>query len=234
MSQLTGTVVAELAVALPHVAAHEIASALAILAGANVFALGILRLGWIVDLIPLTALLSFMTGSALSISVGQLPGLFGITGFSTRDATYLVFIHFLQGLHRSTLDAAMGVTSLALLYMLRTGCNQSAKRWPQHKRLFFFLSTLRTVFVILLYTLISWLVNRGASSASKARFKILGVVPAGRNELSISGEAFVSHVQRSVLTPSVSQASRTLACPFSRGTCAVTSSITCQPPSSFC
>ncbi|KAL2198956.1 sulfate transporter family-domain-containing protein [Corynascus similis CBS 632.67] len=178
MSQLTGGIVADMAEALPDVPGHVIASALAILAGAIVLFIGLVRCGWIVDVISLTALSAFMTGSAINILVGQIPSMMGITGFSTRDAPYLVFIHTLQGLPRTTLDAAMGLTALAMLYLIRATCSYAAKRWPQHQRLIFFLSTLRTVFVILLYTMISWLVNRGLPQ-DQVKFKILLNVPRG-------------------------------------------------------
>ncbi|KAK3329379.1 sulfate transporter family-domain-containing protein [Apodospora peruviana] len=178
MSQLTGGIVADMKDVLPDVPAHAIASGLAILAGSIVLFIGLLRLGRIVDLIPLTALSAFMTGSAITIAVGQIPTLMGIKGFSTRDAPYLVFIHTLQGLPRTKLDAAMGLTALAMLYLIRSVCSLAAKRWPRHQRLAFFLSTLRTVFVILLYTMISWLVNRGLP-AKEVKFKILLDVPRG-------------------------------------------------------
>ncbi|KAK4144730.1 sulfate transporter family-domain-containing protein [Dichotomopilus funicola] len=178
MSQLTGGIVADLTEALPDLEPHAIASALAILAGSIVLFIGLIRCGWIVDVISLTALSAFMTGSAINIAVGQIPTMMGISGFSTRDAPYLVFIHTLQGLPRTTLDAAMGLTALALLYIIRAACSYAAKRWPQHQRLAFFLSTLRTVFVILLYTMISWLVNRGLPE-KQVKFKILLDVPRG-------------------------------------------------------
>ena len=178
MSQLTGGIVADLAVAMPDVPGHVIASALAILAGSIVLFIGLVRCGWIVDVISLTALSAFMTGSALNIVVGQIPSMMGITGFSTREAPYIVFIHTLQGLPRTTLDAAMGLTALAMLYLIRGACSYAAKRWPKHQRIAFFLSTLRTVFVILLYTMISWLVNRGLPK-DQVKFKILLDVPRG-------------------------------------------------------
>jgi sodium-independent sulfate anion transporter 11 len=91
---------------------------------------------------------AYMTGSAISIAAGQVPALMGITGFSNRDATYWVIIHTLQGLPRTTIDAAMGLTALFLLYLIRFVCNQGAKRYPSRARLFFFASTLRTVFTL--------------------------------------------------------------------------------------
>ena len=91
-----------------------------------------------------------MTGSALNIAVGQVPGLMGINGFDTRAPTYKVFINILKHLGRTKLDAAMGLTALAMLYIIRFVCSQGAKRIPYRRKTFFFLATLRTAFVILL------------------------------------------------------------------------------------
>ena len=59
----------------------QIATVLAFLTGFIILGIGLLRLGWIVEFIPLPAISGFMTGSALNIVVGQVPGLMGITGF---------------------------------------------------------------------------------------------------------------------------------------------------------
>ena len=139
--------------------------------------LGLTRLGWFVELISLPAISAFMTGSALNIAVSQVPTLMGITGFSNRDATYQVVINILKHLNGTKLDAAMGLTALAMLYLIRSGCNFGARRMPHQKKLWFFLSTLRTAFVILLYTMISWLVNMNRRTSPA--FKILLDVPRG-------------------------------------------------------
>ena len=60
---------------------HTIATVVAFISGFIVLAIGLLRQGWLVELIPLPAVSGFMTGSALNIAVGQLPGLMGISGF---------------------------------------------------------------------------------------------------------------------------------------------------------
>ncbi|KAL6712111.1 hypothetical protein ACN47E_003154 [Coniothyrium glycines] len=154
-----------------------IASSLAIISGAIVLFLGLVRLGWIVDLISLPAISAFMTGSAINIAVGQVPTMMGITGFSTRESTYKVVINILKHLGRSNLNASFGLTALFLLYFIRFACNQCAKRYPSRAKLFFFLNTLRTAFVILLYVLISYLVNR--HHRKKPLVKVLGTVPRG-------------------------------------------------------
>ncbi|KAI9701616.1 MAG: Sulfate permease 2 [Bogoriella megaspora] len=158
-------------------APQDVAGALAIIGGAIVCFIGVVRLGWLVEFISLTAISAFMTGSAINIAVGQVPTLMGITGFSTRDATYKVVINTLKHLGRTKLDAAMGLTALAMLYIIRSACTYGSKRFPRQKKAFFYASTLRTVFVILLYTLISWLVNRHHRDHTK--FKVLGKVPRG-------------------------------------------------------
>lgn len=180
MSQVTGTVVLELSGPLG-IDGHWIASALAILCGSIVLVIGLLRLGWIVDLISLTSLSAFMTGSAINIAAGQVPSMMGISfpkPWTTRDPPYRVIINTLKYLPLTKLDAAMGLTALAMLYIIRSACSWGAKRWPKHRRILFFISTLRTVFVLLLYTMISWLVNM--HHRKKPLFKILGTVPRGK------------------------------------------------------
>ncbi|KAJ8125637.1 hypothetical protein O1611_g8001 [Lasiodiplodia mahajangana] len=179
LSTVTGTVVTNVISAHPEYTdiPWVIASALAVICGAIVLFIGLIRFGWIVELIPVVSLAAFMTGSAINIAAGQVPGLLGIKGFSTRDSTYLVIINTLKGLPRTDLNAAIGLTALFLLYFIRSLCSWAAKKYPNRQKLFFFLNTLRSVFVILLYTLVSWLVNM--HRRSKPAFTILGEVPRG-------------------------------------------------------
>ena len=182
MSTVTGTVVAAATKAHKEIPPHVVASALAVICGAIICFIGLIRCGWIVEFISLSAIAAYMTGSAINIAVGQVPALMGITGFSNRDSTYKVVINILKHLGRTKLDAAMGLTALAMLYLIRSGCNFAARKKPQKAKMFFFISTLRTAFVILLYTLISWLVNRNhrqIGGKNPPKFAILGPVPRG-------------------------------------------------------
>ena len=181
MSTLVGDVVQHTRKSLPGVAAHVVASALAVICGVIVFFIGLIRAGWVVEFISLPAISAFMTGSAINISVSQVPALMGITGFDNRASTYKVIINVLKHLGRTQIDAAMGLTALFLLYLIRYLCNLAARRNPNRSRMFFFLATLRTAFVILLYTMISWLVNRHRRATKLNRFKILGKVPRGKD-----------------------------------------------------
>jgi len=205
MSTVTGTVVDQVHKSHPEFPGHVVASALAIIAGAIICFIGLIRCGWIVDFISLSAISAYMTGSAINIAVGQIPALMGITGFSNRDATYKVFIHILQHLGRTKLDAAMGLTALTMLYLIRYFCNFAARRKPSRAKMFFFISTLRTAFVILLYTLISWLVNRHHRKTKQNRFAILGTVPRGFQNAAVPTvntkiiKSFVNQLPASVI-----------------------------------
>ncbi|KAF6817762.1 sulfate permease [Colletotrichum sojae] len=180
MSQLVGNIVLRVRDSHPEYEAPQIAQALAVISGAVLLGIGLVRLGWVVEFIPLVAITSFMTGAAISIAAGQVPALLGISGVNTRGATYLVIIDTLKALPRAKLDAAMGMSALFLLYAIRSVCNFMSERQPHRKKFWFFMSTLRMAFVILLYVLISWLVNRNVNwDAKKAKFKILGKVPSG-------------------------------------------------------
>ncbi|KPM45538.1 Sulfate permease 2 [Neonectria ditissima] len=183
LSTVVGNVVHDIRASGLDVDAHVIASALSIISGCIVLAIGLLRCGWIVDLISITSLSAFMTGSAITICVGQLPSLLGLTSFSSRDSPYKVFINTLKNLGDTKLDAAMGLSALVALYLIRSGLTNSAEQHPRFKRFLFFANTMRTVFIILLYTLISWALNHGRRS--DPMFKILGSVPKGFRNIGV-------------------------------------------------
>jgi sodium-independent sulfate anion transporter 11 len=181
LSTVTGNVILRAEERLPGVPRDIVASSLAIISGAIVLFLGLIRLGWIVDLISLPAISAFMTGSAINIAVGQVPALMGLKGFSNREATYKVIINSLKHLGTTDLNASFGLTALFLLYLIRFTCNQLAKRYPSRAKTFFFLNTLRTAFVILLYVLFSYLANRHhKANGTKTKISTLGSVPRGK------------------------------------------------------
>ncbi|GJD04373.1 sulfate permease [Colletotrichum higginsianum] len=180
MSQLVGNIVLRVQDSHPQYGGPQIAQALAVISGAVLLFIGLVRLGWIVEFIPLVAITSFMTGAAVSIAAGQIPALLGLQGVNTRNPTYEVIIDLLKALPTARIDAAMGLSALFLLYAIRSFCSVMSNRQPHRKKFWFFMSTLRMAFVILLYVLISWLVNRHVNwNAKKAKFKILGKVPSG-------------------------------------------------------
>lgn len=178
MSQLTGNIVTIAREEIPDVDPAIIASALALITGAIITGLGLLRLGWIVEFIPLPAICAFMTGSAVNIAAGQVPKLLGIPKINTRGrGTHLVIIDTLKGLPNTKIDAALGLSALLMLYLIRGVCSLMAKKQPHKAKMWFLISTLRTAFTILLYTGISAGVT--ITSGNNKFFSIVGNVPSG-------------------------------------------------------
>jgi sodium-independent sulfate anion transporter 11 len=82
MSLVTAQIIAEVDSKFPGKwPGHEIATTVAFICGFIVLAIGLLRIGWLVEFIPAPAVSGFMTGSAINIVAGQVPGLMGISGF---------------------------------------------------------------------------------------------------------------------------------------------------------
>lgn len=182
MSTLVGNIVLKAQATNPNLRAEDIGPALALVSGSIVFVIGLFRLGFIVDYIPLPAIAAFMTGSALNIAVGQIPGVLGVSGFSTRESTYKVLMNTLTHLDSIQLDAVLGLSALFLLYSVRWICTSWAlRRSPKWSKTLFFISTMRTSFTLLLYTTISWFINmdRGDNPA----FRIVGGIPRGFQHL---------------------------------------------------
>lgn len=152
MSLQTHNVIQKVLHTHPDVTPEIIASALAFLCGIITLGVGLLRLGWIVEFIPAPAVSGFMTGSALTILVGQLPKLLGEKGVNGNDAMYLIAINFFKKLPTARMDAAFGVTALVFLYFVRWACNWVAKRYPKYARAAFFISVMRSAFVIIILT----------------------------------------------------------------------------------
>lgn len=182
MSLETGTIInAVIAKHGDQWTAPEIATCLAFICGFIVLGIGLLRVGWIIEFIPQPAVSGFMTGSALNIAAGQVPALLGTSKlFNTKEATYKVIINILKHLPDCNLDAAFGVSALALLYGIKWGLGYVQSRYPKYARAAFFAQALRHAFVIIIFTIISWRINIHQKTA---RINLVGTVPSGLGDV---------------------------------------------------
>jgi Sulfate permease and related transporters (MFS superfamily) len=161
MSTLVGNIIVDVQNIFPEIPGPQIAFSIAIICGAIVTAMGLARIGFIVDFIPLPSIASFTTGSAIAICAGQTPHLLGETAdVDIRGSTYQTIVDSLRNLPTSKgYDAAMGLSALVILYLVRAACNYGARKHPHRAQIFFFFSSLRTALVILFFTMISAAVN---------------------------------------------------------------------------
>ncbi|AEY98898.1 FAGR077Cp [Eremothecium gossypii FDAG1] len=193
MSLETAKVIARVTENLPedtNITGPIIATALTLLCGAIAMVIGILRLGFLVEFISITAVTGFMTGSALSIISGQVPSLMGYSKkVNTRATTYKVIIESLKHLKDTNMNAAFGLVPLVLLFLWKWICGSlgprlvdrylqfkpsRASRW---NAAFFYLQALRNAVIIVVFTAISWGISR--HKLEKPPISLLGKVPSG-------------------------------------------------------
>jgi len=146
--------------------------------------IGLVRLGWIIEFIPYIPISAFVTGASITIMATQFPVVMGIPGVNTREAPYLVIINSLKKLPQTRIDAAIGLSSIVLLYAIRYLSAKMEVRYPSKRKIWAMISSLRLTFAMLLYTLISWLVNRDISGPSP--FRIVGKIEKGKIQFACS------------------------------------------------
>ncbi|AQZ16372.1 hypothetical protein BZL39_J05410 [Zygosaccharomyces parabailii] len=172
-----------------------IATSLALLCGIVALGAGILRLGFLVELISFDAVAGFMTGSSLNIIAGQVPALMGYKSHvHTRDATYRVIIQSLQNLPRTKLDAVFGLIPLFMLYFWKWWCSSfgpklADKQFKNHpkrrkylKVFYFYAQAMRNAIIIIVFTAISYGITRNRKNH---RISILGTVPSGLKDVHL-------------------------------------------------
>ncbi|KAG2210904.1 hypothetical protein INT47_000058 [Mucor saturninus] len=182
MSLLVGQTVTRVTSADPTITGPEIAVALSLFTGIIAMFIGLVRLGILVDFIPAPAIAGFMSGSAITITIGQMPKLFGIKGMNTQDSSYLIFGNFFKNLPNTKVDVAFGLVSLVWLYAVRYACQVLGRRYPKYSMHFFFFSIMRNGLLVIFGTLFAFLINIGKSTSP---ISILKTVPAGFTAMAI-------------------------------------------------
>jgi sodium-independent sulfate anion transporter 11 len=160
----------------------QVAVILALFGGFITLFIGLVRLGILVDFIPHPAIAGFMTGSSITISVGQWPKLFGISTVNTHDSAYLIFGNFFKHLPDTKLDAAFGIIGLVWLYSVRWGTGRLTKKYPKYEKWFFFMNIMRNGVLVIFGTLIAFLINIGKDTSP---ISILKTVPSGFTAMGV-------------------------------------------------
>lgn len=194
MSQQVGKVVSKVQQEYgDQYSAPEIATFLSLICGGIAAAIGLLRLGFILEFISIPAVMGFMSGSAFNILIGQVPGLMGYaSSINTRSATYKVAVDTLKDLKKTNVNAAFGLVPLFLLYAWKYSTEYAQKRWPRQKLWFFYIQQLRLAIIIIVATAISWGIvhpKKVSFKGDKAHFKppiqIIGNVPSGLKHVGV-------------------------------------------------
>lgn len=177
------------------VTAPLVATALALLCGIVATGAGVLRLGFLVELISFDAVAGFMTGSSINIIAGQVPALMGFKKYvHTRGATYETIINTLKNLHRTKLDAVFGLIPLVILYVWKWWCSSygpkladrhlknNPKKKNALKAFYFYAQAMRSAVIIIVFTAISYGITKGTKHH---RIAVLGKVPRGLKDVHL-------------------------------------------------
>ncbi|OBA24271.1 sulfate permease [Metschnikowia bicuspidata var. bicuspidata NRRL YB-4993] len=173
--------------------APEIATFLSLICGGIATAIGILRLGFILEFISMPAVMGFMSGSAFNIITGQVPALMGYnSSVNTKITSFHTVIATLKKLPLTNVNAAFGLVPLVILYVWKFSCEYLGKRYPRRKMWFFYLQQLRNAIVIVVASAIAWgivhpeLVRfNGSKSDFSGTITTIGEVPSGLKHVGV-------------------------------------------------
>jgi sodium-independent sulfate anion transporter 11 len=158
MGLLTGEIVTDLV--KDGYSAAVIASTAAFWVGIYSLVLGLLRLGFLLDFIPASVLSGYVSGAAITILLQQLKGLFGQSKTGSDTAGVIrYFFHLLP--QTKWRDFLIGFSGLIIIF----GLQFIGRRWGKRYRALWYLSVARNALVLVLFTVISWAVNRHQPSA---------------------------------------------------------------------
>ena len=167
----------------------DAALALALLAGAALALAGLLRLGFLAQLLSRPVISGFTSGAGLLILVGQLGPLLGVhVAGGAVPAQLRALLAGLGGLHPAT--AALGLGALALLWLAKYRGEILLRRWGMRESRGAIAIRLAPMLVVLLaVALVAWL------DLDRAGVAVVGPIAAGLPALAGRGLAAVPWTQ---------------------------------------
>jgi len=115
------------------------------------------RLGFLLEFVSIPILTGFISAVAITIALNQMASLLGESGVSSSGTAAQIHDIFAQLPKASGLTCAVGFTGILFLTIL----DQAGKRWGKKNRVIWGLSITRAFLCLILFTGISYAVNRG-------------------------------------------------------------------------
>lgn len=152
MGLLTAEIIADLK---NDYAPADIAAAVAFMAGVYGLVIGLLGLGFLLDYISIPILTGFISATALTIGFGQVGSLVGLK--DTPSEVFEIIGDVLRRLPKwDGPTAGIGFGTIVILYCLE----KVGKKWGKKHFLIQYMSSSRAIIVLVIFTLISYLVNK--------------------------------------------------------------------------
>ncbi len=133
----------------------QISGAVSLMVGVFALILGMAGLGFLLDYVSVTVLTGFISATALIIGAGQIGSLVGLSG--TPDGLFNIIGDVLKRLPKwNGPTCGIGFSTILVLLALE----KVGKKWGKKHYAIKYIASSRAVIVLVLYTLISYLVNR--------------------------------------------------------------------------
>ncbi|KAJ3070515.1 hypothetical protein HDU99_002660, partial [Rhizoclosmatium hyalinum] len=164
-------------------------------------AVGLLRLGLVVDFVPIPVIAGFTTGAGFQIIISQIAGLLGIKNINTNNAPYQVLYDTLSSIKTvSQYDAFFGVFSMITILTIKYSTRWGQKRYPWLR----FVGYLRNAIVLISATGISYALRDNKNVV----FNIVKTIPYGLSDVrqpntSLSYASFILPAIPSVFIVSI-------------------------------
>lgn len=166
-----------------------VASAVAFMMGVYGMALGFLKLGFLLDFISYPTLTGFISAAAIVIGLGQVDNLLGEEGVG--DGTAHIIHDVFKNLPTCNVNAAaVGLCGILILEVLR----MAGARWGSKYKVVWFLSITRAFLVLVLFTGISYAVNKKYSDPDDYVFEVSEVKANGIETPKMPDSKLISKV----------------------------------------
>lgn len=148
--------------------------------------MGALNLGFLLEFVSLPVLTGFISAAAITIILGQVPAIFGETGVGTGTAKQIHDI-FAKLPQTKPVTFAIGLGGIVLLIILQV----LGQRLGKKNKAIWIISIGRNALVILLFTVISFILNRNLKTPL---FDLTGKIPSGLVAPKIPNIALVKRI----------------------------------------
>ncbi|KAF6839676.1 sulfate permease [Colletotrichum musicola] len=184
-------------------APEDISSAVALMVGIYSLIVGLLKLGFVLEYISVPVLSGFLSAAAITILLGQVGSLVGLS--DVPSGTSSIISNVLSRIpEMEPLTIAIGFSGILMLYILEF----IGKKWGKKSPAIKFMCSSRAVLLLVIYTTISFLVNKDKKTPLWAISKVKA---NGLRAPKIPATDLVSKVAMRAIAPLVASALEHLA-----------------------
>jgi sodium-independent sulfate anion transporter 11 len=152
MGLLTAEIIAD--VSADGYTPQAIASAVAMCVGIYALVVGLFRLGFLLEFVSIPVLHGFISAAGIVIMLGQIPSLFGVkVGSGTGTIIHDLFAQ-IPDFKGPTVGVGLG--GLLMLYLMQ----KMGQKWGKQSKIVWFVALARSAIVLVLFTGISYAVNK--------------------------------------------------------------------------